>query len=192
MNDIMVDLETMGTRKTSVITTLAAVQFNLQTGEIGKTFSVNIDMDSAHEAGLTMDVSTIKWWMRQDGDIRAKMFVDASPISQALIAFSEWIMDIREEQLKEPEELRGLKFWGNSASFDLGILENAYYACKLVVPWGYREEFCYRTAINLFPELKQLVNIEQSNHHVAVEDAKWQSKNLSAIYNLIKGIKQTN
>lgn len=209
MNNIMVDLETMGTRKTSVITTLAACQFDLDTGEIGKTFSRNIDMQSCADHGLTYDASTIKFWMGQPPETINKMFVDNVKLTIALWEFKKWLKSIRIElypnkgwMTTEPEWKENqenfkefpLKLWGNSASFDLGILETAYQITDVCDrPWSYREEFCYRTATNLFPELKHLVNIENnSDAHVALNDAVWQSKNLSAIYALMKGAKREN
>lgn len=46
MNHVMLDIETLGNQSNSVITSLGAVEFNLETGETGREFWQNIDVQS--------------------------------------------------------------------------------------------------------------------------------------------------
>ena len=64
MEDLMLDIETMGNRSTSAIIQIGACYFDRVTGEIGETFLENILLKSSVEDwGLTVDSLTIQWWM---------------------------------------------------------------------------------------------------------------------------------
>lgn len=43
--DIMVDLETLGTRQDAIVLEISAVEFNCHTGEIGEVFDAKLDID---------------------------------------------------------------------------------------------------------------------------------------------------
>ena len=68
----MIDLETLGTDPTAPIVAIGAVFFDPKTGELGVEFSATIDFESACER-RTPDASTIKWWLKQSDDARAKV-----------------------------------------------------------------------------------------------------------------------
>jgi hypothetical protein len=57
---VMIDIETLDTAKTAVILAIAAVEFNLQTGEIGRTFYEKVDIGSQSKHGRTIDGDTLK------------------------------------------------------------------------------------------------------------------------------------
>ncbi|POO54357.1 hypothetical protein CPJ18_02345 [Agrobacterium rosae] len=63
MLDLMIDIETLGTAPGSVILSVGAVTFNAETGEFGEGFYAAVEPQSAVDMGLTIDVSTLKWWM---------------------------------------------------------------------------------------------------------------------------------
>ncbi len=66
-NNIMLDLETMGNTPTSAIIAIGAVRFDKKIK--GKFYGV-IDLESCLEDGLTVDASTIMWWMQQSDAAR--------------------------------------------------------------------------------------------------------------------------
>ena len=55
----MIDLETLGVSPGSVISSIAAVQFDINTGEIGRQFYKNIDLQQSLDNGFTINAETL-------------------------------------------------------------------------------------------------------------------------------------
>lgn len=162
MSRIMLDLETMGNKPTSAIIAIGAVKFG--NGEILDRFYQKISLESSMDAGLTVDASTIIWWMNQSDDAR-KEFKDNDPhIDSVLIDFWVWCGEVNE-------------MWGNGASFDNTILSNAYDVVGIEKPWKFWQDRCYRTIKASSPiELKRV-----GTHHNALNDAESQALHLMEI-----------
>jgi len=60
MNNLMIDLETMGTGPNSLVIAIGAVFFEPETGELGEEFYINIDWQSGIDAGLEMNADTVR------------------------------------------------------------------------------------------------------------------------------------
>lgn len=161
---VMVDLETFGRRPGAVIRSLGAVKFTKE--GILDRFHVGVELASALSAGLRIDAETLTWWQHPDrrDALDALNALEAVDIGSALMGFSEWC------------GTAPFAIWGNSAKFDLGILEAAYTACDFFPPWHPRDERCYRTINTLFGESVPYEPVAQP--HVAVTDAEWQAKRL--------------
>lgn len=138
---LMLDIETMGTDSYSSILSIGAVEFDITTGRTGKEFYQNISLQSCMYIGLVVNASTIMWWMKQSEEARKSFDSDSVTITEALKKFSSFC-DM------------GYQVWGNSASFDCGILKNAYDKCKITIPWDFRKERCVRTLVSFNPEIK--------------------------------------
>jgi len=170
MEGIMVDIETMGVRPSSAILSIGAVEFNET--KLSGTFSRRIDLQSCLDAGLTVDASTIHWWIGQSEAARnALLSTRPEPLAEALSAFSAAFL-----WKKKP-------VWCNGLNFDLPILENAFHATGKHVPWEYFNGRDYRTVKNLFPkELVQQVEVKPEVAHDALFDAIAQAKTLQALW----------
>lgn len=176
-NHVMVDLETLGTNHDSVILSIALVLFNLN-GEIAISKEIHFDIGSCLEKGLKVSGSTIKWWLEQSEDARFQItspLKDRNSLELGLVEVENFIHRIL-EQYAFP--LDPLYFWGNSASFDLGILKNAFNAVGRKVPWQYWEEMDMRTLTNLLPE--QNIIFEGTPHN-PLDDCYYQIKQLSTL-----------
>ena len=57
--NVMVDLETLGNGSESVIISIGAVEFDPETGELGREFYKVVDAQSCVDAGLKIDASTV-------------------------------------------------------------------------------------------------------------------------------------
>ena len=68
MNNVMLDLETLGTSPGCIILSIGAVFFDKN--GLGQEFYQTIDVQSSIDAGLTMSGGTFKWWMGQQGAVR--------------------------------------------------------------------------------------------------------------------------
>ena len=171
--DVMLDLETMGNRPNAAIIQIGAVKFNPETRQITDRFYSRVDLDSSVAAGLTMDPSTIIWWMQQSDDARRELSGSKMPsLNEALTGFARWMA-------KDPADKGHEHVWGNGATFDNVILTSAYRALKMERPWSYKGDRCYRTLRSLFP------NVPFRNHgtvHRADHDAEAQALHLMDLW----------
>lgn len=167
MNNIMLDLETMGNSNAAAIVAIGAVRF--ADGEVTDKFYEVVDLQSSVDAGLTIDVSTILWWMQQDDDARSMFEREGDHIIEVLEKFAEWI---GEDAI----------IWGDGALFDNVILLNAYKKVGIERPWGYRGDRCYRTMKNIYPEIEVK---RVGTYHNAVDDAETQALHLMEIFDSI-------
>lgn len=70
MNNLMIDLETMGKNKDAPIVSIGAVFFTPETGDIGQEFYTVVSLESAMGQGATPDGDTILWWLKQSSEAR--------------------------------------------------------------------------------------------------------------------------
>lgn len=159
---IMLDLETLGTRTTSVMLSIGAVKFDPDTNTIVDKFYVVIDREDSKRYGLTTDAATEIWWSKQSAAARTVLKEEGVSLAEALGRFSRWCDDDNE-------------VWGNGSDFDNAILGHAYSRAGLVAPWKFFNSRCYRTAKRLLPE----VEFERTGtYHNAVDDAESQALHL--------------
>jgi len=165
---MMVDLETLGTDPYSPILSIGATIFSMEPGP-GLMFYIPVKLQSCFDVGLRPSASTIQWWMQQSDQARA-VFNDpqAVDLPMALDMFSLFVNS------------RPLTIWGNSARFDMGLLEAAYKACHKTPPWEFWREGCYRTIKNL-PGAKAIKLVREGTYHHALDDAVSQANHLRAI-----------
>lgn len=181
MKHLMVDIETLGNKPGAVILSISAVQFDIETGYIGKEFHTEIDMESCVAFGLKMDTSTIMWWMSQDDEARKKVMEPETPRQQLDIALQEFIRWCA-------FTFAGMDFevWGNSNRFDLGLLAHAYDVCNMRIPWNHRLERDVRTLVSFAPEVKDNEEFTGVKHY-GIDDCKHQIKYCAKTYQLIMG-----
>ena len=166
--NIMLDLETWGTKPGSVITSIGAVVFNDEA--VLDTFYARVDPQSCTDAGLTIDPATVLWWLRQSDAAREEFIMPNQHIETALADFFRWCLAGREG---DPV------LWGNGATFDNALLRAAYEACGIVPPWGAFSDRCYRTAKSYRPDIKM---VRTGTHHNALDDARSQAEHLIRIH----------
>lgn len=164
MKNVMLDLETMGVSANSAIVAVGAVEFDIELGILDKFYEV-VDLQSSIERGFDIDGKTVQWWMKQSDEARKEIFrYHTLPIKDVLKKFKEWLGE-------EP-----LQIWGNGADFDNTILINAYQKFRVMAPWKYTSNRCFRTLKYCFPTLEGVNN--SGIAHKAVDDAEWQANYL--------------
>jgi len=173
MNHLMIDIETLGNRAGCVITSLAAVEFDMNTGETGREFYERIDIQSCLDLGLFVQGNTIKWWFDQTKEAQQELFIDTQNLMKVLYDFKMFV-----DVLKPAN----LKVWGNSNRFDLGILAKAYYAGNhKEIPWKFTLERDVRTLVSFLPKIKEnevFVGVK----HNPIDDCKHQIKYCTKIW----------
>lgn len=179
MNNVMIDLETFGTKSNSVIVSLGAVRFDIETGEMGEEFYARIDIDSCLKAGLEVSGKTIKWWLTQNEAARQEVAKGGEMLQKVLYDFDSYLgnVGIGNHNI----------VWSNGLRFDISLLEDAYNKTDLPVPWEFRYERDVRTLVSFAPEIKsKTVNTWNGTLHHAIADCKLQIKYCSEIYSKLK------
>lgn len=152
MNNLMVDLETMGKKPNAPVVSIGAVFFDPQSGEIGPEFYTAVSLESAMEQGAVPDGDTILWWLRQSPEARAAICADAVSVTTALIEFNDFITC-------HADDLKYLKVWGNGANFDNVILRGAFERASLPCLWNYRNDHDVRTMVTLGLQSASIPNV---------------------------------
>lgn len=175
MNDVMIDLETLDLRPSSAILSIGAVRFDIhQPGHIGYRLETHISIQSNMDFGRTISADTLAWWMQQTD--AAKLDAFANDARNA--ALDRVLMKLNTFLAVED------RVWGNGAAFDNAILADAYRSCKIKPTWSYKNDMCYRTMANLFPDVEKPTF--KGVKHKAIDDAINQAHHLQLIYAKMK------
>lgn len=174
-DQIMVDLETLGTRADSVILAIGAVKFSLATGEMDdQGFYASISIDSNHDAGMRhISEDTLMWWMKQSDAAREVFQEPKTTLASALEDFSDWF------------DHGDYNVWGNGADFDVAMLTHAFSTHEMATPWQFFNVRCFRTLKNL-PMFSKVPKPANTLAHNALHDAVAQTQHLLAMYGLQK------
>ena len=185
VSDVMVDLETLGTRAGCQIMSIGAVAFtgsHVKDSDIDCTFYCVVNAPTRWQRlklwltgrGLFTDPETLKWW--EDKTPEARRVLEqhygrmGHDLPQALRLFNKWLA-----------QFPGVRVWGNGADFDNPILISAYHSAGVPQGWGNWSGRCYRT-------LKSLVKgpklVRRGVHHNALDDA------ISQAYHAVALLKQ--
>lgn len=170
MQDIMLDLETLGSSPQAAIIAIGAVAFDIPTRQLGENFYHVVDLESSVARGGIMDAATCLWWMQQSDTARAALQRPGVAVETALQHFSSWL-----GMLAPRDEIR---VWGNGAAFDNVILASAYRRINGAAPWQYWNDRCYRTVKALHPDVPMQ---RTGDHHNALDDAISQAHHLIAM-----------
>lgn len=174
--NVMVDLETLGTRPGCKIMSIGAVVFNPAGVEEQKQFYIDIHRDQP----LQEQHDTIAWWegVRKDNPKAYDRIFGSElkrwPLADALNSFTGWVNELGGEVL----------VWGNGADFDNPILSAAYTAYGMPQPWGPWNGRCYRTLKGLRSDIRLS---RKGTHHNALDDAISQAQHAVELLNATRG-----
>jgi hypothetical protein len=187
MNNLMIDIETLGTKPGSAIASIGAVFFNPQTGETGAEFEVLISIEDSKRIGFTTDEATASWWEKQSPEAQAQLKGSLRP-ELALDDFLQFVVSHCER--------KNVKVWGNGAGFDPVLIESAYDICNKAFGMDVEPPFKYWNVrdVRTMVELGRQVGFDPKKQmpfdgvpHSALADAKHQAKYVSAIWQKLVG-----
>lgn len=203
MIDIMLDLETWGTKPSADLRSIGACVFNPTTGfthdgSLGtiRPFYIATDnpaspaYDSEREYPLKRDPQTVKWWSEQSAEAQAA-FVDPVDLRDALVRFRDWLTDVSGESYRLPidKPITNIRIWSHGAAFDAPILAAAYDALYLPLPWHYRAPRDTRTlfdAAGIDNHSAWLQQYATGTYHHALDDAICQARAACAAYQMLR------
>ena len=138
MNNVMVDIETFGTDSNSVIVSISAVKFDINTGELGSTFEIGLDIQEQLDNGAVIDGSTVMWWLEQSKEAQHELTrIDRIDVASALSHFNSFLYPT-------PDAL-----WGNGATFDNVIVRNLHKRHKIEFRVPFWADRCVRTYVDM-------------------------------------------
>lgn len=155
-SEVIIDIETLGTKANSVILTIGAIKFKRfeELKELSKydTFYIRINTESCKKKGLEVDKETVKWWNEQPKLVRYESVFhpDRCNLEEGLNLLSDFV--------------KGSRCIWSQGSFDSIILNNAYEKCGIEIPWKFWE---IRDSRTLFDVMQiDLKSIEYKNEEV--------------------------
>lgn len=180
---VMIDIETLGIRPTSIIASIGAVVFDIdeditKAPNFLRSFYKKIDIVDCQANGLTIDADTVKFWITQDFAVKADLLNTKERLRNVLLDLSVWwTVDC---QLSKSTSL-----WCHGPSFDAVILENAFRVCELEVPWAYNSPRDTRTIFELAGvDIKK--EVRGGIFHNALEDCIFQVQMVQKAWKRLK------
>ncbi len=176
MDNVMLDIETLGTSQQAPVISIGACYFTLGNPdqECGD-FYRHIDWSDAIK-GREVSGETLKWWMVQSDSARDAVVQQGSTVREALMDLAEWLGD-------------NSIVWGNGATFDIAILENLYNQYEIPTPWKFYNVRDVRTVVAIAEDIasKDDVPFTGTPHH-ALYDAIHQAKYVSHLWSAVRDV----
>lgn len=185
--DIMVDIETLGTKQGASIFQIAAVSFDITTGET--LDSIDLIGDIAKYPNLSTDGSTLKWWLSTDKQLLHDLLHEGTHSETELLTkFHEWLTS-----QSETGDMKDVYLWGNGILFDNAKLQYAFTNAGLTYPISYKNDRDVRTILELatlksgldYREIRDSVVLETERLHDAFDDVNRQIRYIRKCYEIL-------
>lgn len=185
MVDIIIDIETLGTKPNSPVIEIGACAINPRTGDIFSNFSRRVPneysfCDFAHGCFDEADDdirNTVRWWI--DDPVRRETLMKIISRSicvhehAPLYEFCDWMI------ARNVEADGNIRVWANGPQFDLVILQSAFDRYGIKRPWICWQERCVRTALEMAGYEKGSTSwVERGPRHRALNDARHEARKL--------------
>lgn len=180
-SDLMIDLEFMDTKPTAAILSIGAVFMDRNTGKMGPSVYIPVDLKSCTDWGMTMSADTVIWWLRQSEQARTAVTSVGEDLDDALQTLTEWIVDNAVDEGFDGEALPFLRVW-QCGDLDCAILAHACQLTGRKLPWRFWNVRDYRTMREEFAELMLPDQHVAGMRHHALDDACRQAHHLLAIW----------
>lgn len=173
MQDLMIDIETMGSKSDAVMIQLAGVFFDRDTGETGDEFCLSVCENSCKELGFTTDPATVEWWSKQDQQILENIRNSAQPVDYVIQSFYDFYRNTKGD----------IKIWSH-ATFDFVIVQN--YLAKFGKRMSHKNARDIRTLVDLACIDLKIYNWNMKTHD-ALDDCKFQIHYCVDALKILKG-----
>ena len=171
--DMMIDIEALGTRPGSKIVSIGAVMFDFcGDGGVSEEHQFYRGIDITQDT-MAMDPDTVLWWMGQSQEARDSTFTRGYSLREVLDQFGQWV------RRRNPWTI-----WANDPDFDLVLLSEAHHHVGQPVPWKFGRHRSFRTVKDYFVLNDVVAN---PNKHNALQDAIHQAKQIAGVGKQVKG-----
>ena len=192
--DIIIDIETLGTRPGCPVIEIGACAVESATGRITGEFSVRIEpgihLETVKAIGLAHDpfadpgsdfAKTCAWWVKdpERAGVLAAIMDPADETADPPADMPTALALLREWMLRHMPDPKRARVWGNGPSFDIAILDQAFRDNGIGRPWICWQERCVRTALDLAGyERGSIKWTEPGPRHRALPDARHEARKL--------------
>jgi hypothetical protein len=166
--DLMIDLETLGLKPGSSVLSIGALAFDADDANMKnvRKFHAGIDLVDSLLHGLSIDVSTLQWWLDQTTAEAKRAIVDL-PKRPLQIVLNEFTLFLQEVQ---PQRI-----WANGS--DVAWLEAVFGRAGRAAPWDHRTVRDCRTIWEIGGVGKE-DRTEPVTAHDALSDCEAQAKDV--------------
>lgn len=188
MNHLMIDIKSMGKTPNSAITSIGAVFFNPENGEVGEQFYQRVSLESSVDNGMVIGPASVLWYMRQGTEMRSELVSDdALDLPMSLISLEEFVANY--------SDLANVQVWGNGIASNNVILRNAAKTCGYSPLWNIWNDRDVNTVMELSKSLglncSEISRFEGIQGH-ALYDAIHQARLVSYVWAYIMKIAGMN
>jgi len=170
--DFVFDIETLGTKPGAAILTVGLALVSRASAKVIASYYWQVDpktYDEPNHPSFDKECSTIAWWAQQSEEATKEAFGGEYAIEQVLDEIIDVIMFYG--------GVDKAVVWGNGATFDVSILEEAFRRLGQDVPWEFYNVRCLRTLCSeMGVDWKR--HLQKHRAHIAVEDAKAEARGL--------------
>lgn len=184
--DIVVDIETLGTKSDSPIIQIGAIFFDIKTAEVINTFDYVVDIENTM---IDVSGSTLRWWLNEDHNLFKDIILNSKnkgcrPIYEILNFLRQDIMSFK--------ELGDVYLWGHGILFDNNIIRTAMEKVGIEYPIDYNKDRDVRTILELACLKEDVTENEFRNKHSvvgvkhdAINDCMNEMKWICEAYNIL-------
>jgi len=164
----MIDLETLDTIPSAKIVSIGAVIFDPRYGKISDDkFYTLVDINAQPERTHSKD--TLEWWNKQPTNVQ-KQLKGTTSLEDALEDLAFYL----------PKDC---KVWGNGATFDISMLEDAYRQLGIEIPWKFWNVRDCRTVLDMHESSRGGFNKKSGGTlHNALDDAHYQAQYINMMW----------
>jgi hypothetical protein len=168
--DIMIDLETLGTKYDAVVLSIGAVKFDpYSDAEPSQAFYMKLNVDEQVALGREIHPDTVNWWSQQKPEVREEALSDDN--RESLEDFSKGLNKF----------LVGCNdIWAHGPAFDIVIIEDLYRQLGKPIPWQFWQIRDSRTLFNLTVDPRKSMNMGEA--HNALADCIYQAKGVQQVF----------
>lgn len=187
--DVMVDIETLGTKADSTIIQISAIAFDIKTGDHLSKFDAIADIEKNEE--MKVDGSTIKWWLNTDKQLLGELISKGEKSSNAILMnFYGWLHTLT-------MDMNDVYLWGNGILFDNKMIQHQLEALGQEYPIFYKNDRDVRTIVDLAGAflgvdekyLKGMIYSDDLVAHNAIDDCAYQVRLVAGCYRMLtKGV----
>ena len=180
ITDVVVDIETLGTRPGDSIVQIAVVGFDRNAPSFLGQLIISVSVPLAKSENVLPPRLT----GGSTNAAQAVLLLGNSDFNEVSTSESSMLFEFMLQV--ESTKIQKCCWWGNSHSFDLVLIEAALKKlCYADKPWDFRNERCFRTLKSEMPFVSLPENT--TTKHIAVNDAMYEAECLFLLLKALHG-----
>ena len=181
ITDVVVDIETLGTRPGDSIVQIAVVGFDRNAPSFLGQLIISVSVPLAKSENVALPPRLTGG---STNAAQAVLLLGNSDFNEVSTSESSMLFEFMLQV--ESTKIQKCCWWGNSHSFDLVLIEAALKKlCYADKPWDFRNERCFRTLKSEMPFVSLPENT--TTKHIAVNDAMYEAECLFLLLKALHG-----